>query len=107
MDQQRCFGFGFQLGSSDFAHCMMTVTQQREAQQSADRRAADNRDAADRRAQNAERAERDRQDRDNWDRKTGQGAYSNQPSPSPFGRSPADSIGDAIDRERQKIENMD
>ena len=39
MDQQKCLGFGFPPGTYGFAQCMMSVTQQREAQQAADDRA--------------------------------------------------------------------
>ncbi|MGH7156333.1 MAG: hypothetical protein ACREF3_20615, partial [Acetobacteraceae bacterium] len=49
IDQQRCSGFGFAPGSGAFAHCMMGISQQREAQDAADRRAAADRAAADQR----------------------------------------------------------
>lgn len=38
MDTQRCAGFGFAPGTDGFASCMMSSTQQREAQDAADRR---------------------------------------------------------------------
>ena len=80
MDQQRCAGFGFSPGTDNFAHCMMSVTQQREAQGAADQRAAADRAAADRRAQAADQAAKDRADQDAWDKRTGQGKYSSSSS---------------------------
>lgn len=41
MDQRRCAGYGYQVGSDAFANCMMSTDQQRAAQNAADRRAAD------------------------------------------------------------------
>jgi hypothetical protein len=38
MDQAKCSGFGFAPGTEAFAHCMMGISQQREAQEAADRR---------------------------------------------------------------------
>lgn len=35
MDRQKCGDFGFVPGTNAFAHCVMTVTQQREAQEAA------------------------------------------------------------------------
>ncbi len=43
-DQQKCAGFGFAYGTESFAHCMMGLAGQREAQAAADRRAAAFRD---------------------------------------------------------------
>jgi hypothetical protein len=106
MDQQKCGGFGFAQGTDAFAHCMMTVTQQREAQDAADRRAAAARDAADKRARDAVQGEKDKADRDAWDKRTGQNAYSS--SPSPFSSpSPVDSVRDSIDRDMRKIEDSE
>jgi hypothetical protein len=108
---------------------MMTVTQQREAQDSADRRAAAARDAADRRVQNAAQAAKDRiraylqmlqfpiatadaeaaVDQDAWDKRTGQGIYSSSPSsqPSVSLGNPTDAIRDQIDQVVRKIEGAD
>jgi len=83
MDQQRCGGFGFATGSDAFAHCMMSVSQQREAQDAADRRAAADRAAADKRTQDAIQAAKDKADRDAWDKRTGQGVYSHASSTNP------------------------
>jgi hypothetical protein len=109
MDQQKCGGFGFAPGTDAFAHCMMTVTQQREAQDAADRRAAAARDAADRRAQNAAQAAKDRADQDAWDKRTGQGIYSSSPSSQPSGSfgNPTDAIHDQIDQDLRKIEGAE
>jgi hypothetical protein len=78
-DQQKCSGYGFAMGTDAFAHCMMGVNGQRDAEQAADRRAAQARAAADQRASDRQRAAQDAADRDAWDRRTGQGAYSSPP----------------------------
>jgi hypothetical protein len=111
MDQQRCSGFGFAPGSDAFAHCMMTVNQQREAQDAADRRAAADRAAADKRASDAAQAARDKADQDAWDKRTGQGAYASPSarpvsSPSPF-PDPVDPIRKSIDDDMRKMEGAD
>ncbi len=80
-DQQKCTGFGFAPGTDAFAHCMMGIASQRDAQAAADRRAAAARAAADQRAKDAIQAQKDAADRDAWDRKTGQGKYSSSSSP--------------------------
>ncbi|HTW27443.1 MAG TPA: hypothetical protein VME92_09980 [Acetobacteraceae bacterium] len=51
MDQQRCYGYGFQPGSEAFANCLMKTEQHREAQQAADRRAWQAQQAAQQAAQ--------------------------------------------------------
>jgi hypothetical protein len=107
-DQNKCGGFGFAPGSDAFAHCMMQIASQRDAEAAADRRAAAARDAADRRAKDAAKAAKDQADRDAWDRKTGQGAYSSS-SPSSSSSSfsfpnPVDPIRDSIDQDMRKME---
>jgi hypothetical protein len=47
MDQQKCGSYGFNPGTEAFADCMMTVTQQREAEHTADTRAWQDRQAKD------------------------------------------------------------
>ncbi|MGH7156334.1 MAG: hypothetical protein ACREF3_20620 [Acetobacteraceae bacterium] len=84
MDQQRCGGFGFAAGTDAFAHCMMGVSQQREAQDAADQRAAADRDAANKRTQDAIQAAKDKADRDAWDQRTGQGAYAHGSTTTPI-----------------------
>jgi hypothetical protein len=107
MDQQKCAGFGFASGSDAFAHCMMTVNQQREAQDAADRRAAADRAAADKRAGYAAQAAKDKADRDAWDKRTGQGAYASPgPSPAVFS-DPVDPIRKSIQDDMQKMEGSD
>ena len=71
-DQQKCSGFGFQPGTESFAHCMMGVYSQREAQAAADRRAAQAQAAADRRFQDALKAANDRPNPDEWNRNSGE-----------------------------------
>ncbi len=108
MDQQKCYGFGYAPGSLPYANCMMTVTQQREAQDAADRRAAADRDAANQRAQAAQQAAKDRADQDAWDKKTGQGKYSSSSggsaSSSVFGASPVDQINNSIQSDMNKMQ---
>src|SRR4051794_33395376 len=116
MDSGKCSGFGFTPGTDTFAHCMLSVTQQREAQQAADQRAAAAQAAADRRAQAAQNAARDRADQDAWDRRTGQGAYSSPSWSSPsgsspsasasFGSSPVNAIRNQIYDEQRKAEGF-
>jgi len=90
MDQRQCTGYGFAPGTDAFANCMMTTSQQRDAQMAADRRAADERAAADRRAREAQ----DQADQDAWDKRTGQGKYANTSSSSqPSGPSMPDLSG--------------
>jgi len=109
-DQDKCTGFGFTPGTDAFAHCMMQIASQREAEAAAERRAAAARDAADRRAQDAAQAAKDRADRDAWDRRTGQGAYSSSspsapPSSSSFSfPNPVDPIRDSINQDMRKME---
>ncbi len=47
MDRQTCLGYGFTPDTIPFANCMMSTTQQRDAQQAADRRAFQDRMAQD------------------------------------------------------------
>ncbi len=47
MDQQKCLGFGFKPETVAFANCMMSTSQQRDAQQAADQRAFQDRMAQD------------------------------------------------------------
>jgi hypothetical protein len=47
MDQQKCAGYGFQPETVAFANCMMSTSQQRDAQQAADHRAFQDRMAQD------------------------------------------------------------
>ncbi|MGC1407330.1 MAG: hypothetical protein WA864_00130 [Acetobacteraceae bacterium] len=104
LDQGRCAGFGFQPGTDQFAHCMMGVSSQREAQDAADRRAAADRAAADQRAQAARQAAKDKADRDAWDRRTGQGAYASPaPQPTPFS-DPVDPIRKSVQDDIDKIQ---
>ncbi|MDS4069528.1 MAG: hypothetical protein RKO24_07895 [Candidatus Competibacter sp.] len=77
-DAQHCAGFGFTMGTSDFANCMMSTANQREAQQAAILSQRTARDAEEARARQA----RDRADQDAWDRRTGQGIYAT-PSATP------------------------
>lgn len=70
-DRQRCAGYGFQPETDAFANCMMTQSNQRDAQQAAAMRARAAQEAQER----AAREERDRADQDAWDRRTGQGIY--------------------------------
>lgn len=113
MDMQKCGGFGFAPGPDAFAHCMMGVSQQREAQAAADQRAATAQAAANQRNQDMIKAAQDRADQDAWDKRTGQGAYSSLSSPSssspssssPFGASPVDQIRNQILQDQQKIES--
>ncbi len=70
-DAQRCTGFGFTMGTTAFANCMMSTANQREAQQAAILSQRTARDAEEARARQA----RDRADQDAWDRRTGQGIY--------------------------------
>jgi hypothetical protein len=112
-DQNRCAGFGFAPGSDGFAHCMMGVSSQRDAEAAADRRAAAARNAADQRAQADAKAAKDRADQDAWDRKTGQGAYS-RPMTTPAAASssfsfpdPIDPMRDSIDKDLRKINGSD
>lgn len=104
VDQQRCFGFGFQPGTDAFAHCMMGVTQQREAEAAADRRAAAARAAADQRNQAAIQAAKDKADQDAWDKRTGQGVYSSSSSSSP---SPVDQIQNSIEQDMRHMEGSE
>ncbi len=114
MDQQKCYGFGYAPGSLPFANCMMTVTQQRDAQDAADRRAAADRDAANQRAQAASQAAKDRADQDAWDKRTGQGKYSSSSGGSPsssssssssvFGTNPVDQINNSIQSDMNKMQ---
>jgi hypothetical protein len=107
MDQQRCAGFGFAANTDAFAHCMMTVDQQREAHDAADRRAAADRAAADQRVRTADQAAKDRADQDAWDRRTGQGKYASPgATASPF-PDPVDPIRNSIDQDMRKIESGD
>ncbi|MCK8788071.1 hypothetical protein M0638_27320 [Roseomonas sp. NAR14] len=63
MDTQRCAGFGFAPGTDGFANCLMSATQQREAEAAADRRAFQARQAQENQArQEREAAERARSD---------------------------------------------
>jgi hypothetical protein len=96
-DQNKCQGFGFQSGTDSFAHCMMTRSSEREAQEAADRRAAAARQAAADRQNAAIQAQKAAADRDAWDRKTSQGAYANSPP------DPADAIRASIQND---IDNM-
>ena len=109
MDQQKCAGFGFAPGTDALAHCMMGVSQQRDAEAAADQRAAAAQAAADRRNQAAIKAAQDQADKDAWDKRTGQGAYSSSPSSSSFslGPSPVDQVRDSIQKDMQKIEGSD
>ena len=107
LDQQKCAGFGFAPGGDAFAHCMMTVNQQREAQNAADRRAAADRDAADKRARDAAQAAKDKADRDAWDKQTGQGAYTSPSSSAPVFSDPVDPIRKSIQDDMRKIEGSD
>jgi hypothetical protein len=107
LDQQKCAGFGFAPGSDAFAHCMMTVSQQREAQDAADRRAAADRAAADKRASDAAQAAKDKADRDAWDKRTGQGAYASPASSPPVFSNPVDPIRKSIQDDLQKMEGSD
>ncbi len=107
MDQQKCSGFGFAPGSDAFAHCMMTVNQQREAQDAADRRAAADRNAADKRASDTAQAAKDKADRDAWDKRTGQGAYASPSSSPPVFSDPVDPIRKSIQDDMQKMEGSD
>jgi hypothetical protein len=107
MDQQKCAGFGFAAGSDAFAHCMMTVNQQREAQDAADRRAAADRAAADKRAHDAAQVANDRSDQDAWDKKTGQGAYASPSSPPAVFSDPVDPIRKSIQDDLRKMEGSD
>lgn len=114
-DQNRCAGFGFVMGSDQFAHCMMGLSTQRDAEAAADRRAADAREAADKRAQAAAQAAKDAADRDAWDRRTGQGKYAGGSSSSaassggssPFGQNPVDQIQQQIDQQMRKAEGAE
>ncbi len=99
LDQQKCAGFGFAPGSDAFAHCMMTVNQQREAQNAADRRAAADRDAA--------QAAKDMADRDAWDKRTGQGVYASPSSSPPVFSDPVDPIRKSIQDDMQRMEGPD
>jgi membrane protein involved in colicin uptake len=56
MDAHRCTGFGNVPGTDAFASCMMSVSQQRDAEEAADRRAASARADADQRAREAQAA---------------------------------------------------
>jgi hypothetical protein len=107
MDQQRCAGFGFASGSDAFAHCMMTVNQQRDAQDAADRRAATDRAAADKRASDAAQAAKDKADRDAWDKRTGQGAYASPGSSPAVFSDPVDPIRNSIQDDMRKMEGAD
>lgn len=63
MDLQRCGGFGFAPGSDGMANCLLSVTQQREAEAAAERRAFEqNRLISDQRNREREVAERSRRD---------------------------------------------
>ena len=114
-DQNRCAGFGFVMGTDQFAHCMMGLSTQRDAEAAADRRAADARDAADRRAKAAAQAAKDKADQDAWDRRTGQGKYANgsssssasSSSSSPFGQNPVDKIQQQIEQQMHKAEGAE
>jgi Flp pilus assembly protein TadD len=53
MDQQKCAGYGFTPDTVAFANCMMSTSQQRDAQQAADQRAFQARMAADAQARAA------------------------------------------------------
>jgi hypothetical protein len=107
MDQQKCAGFGFAPGSDAFAHCMMTVNQQREAQDAADRRAAADRAAADKRTSDAAQAAKDKADQDAWDKKTDQGAYASPSSSPPVFSDPVDPIRKSIQDDMKKMEGSD
>jgi hypothetical protein len=103
MDQQRCAGFGFQPNTDAFAHCMMQISTQRDAQAAADRRAAAAQAAANQRQQDAIQAAKDQADKDAWDRETGQGQYASPPmGASP---NPVDAIRNQIVNDQQKIES--
>ena len=117
-DQNRCFGYGFQPGSNDFAHCMMNTSAQREYQQAQDRRMAAAQQAAAARQNAAIQAAKDAAAHDAWDRQTGQGAYSHPSSnvpaysppqyptaPSSASSNPVDNVRDQIQREMDKSEN--
>ena len=92
MDQQRCAGFGFQPNTDAFAHCMMQISTQRDAQA-----------AANQRQQDAIQAAKDQADKDAWDRETGQGQYASPPmGASP---NPVDAIRNQIVNDQQKIES--
>ncbi len=111
-DQDRCAGFGFAPGTDAFAHCMMNIASQRDAQAAADRRAATAQQAADQRARAAQQAAKDAADRDAWDRRTGQGIYSYTPpspeavpSPPSASSNPVDAVRDSISRDMNNIEN--
>lgn len=104
MDQQRCGGFGFAAGTDAFAHCMMSISQQREAQEAADRRASADRDAANKRSQAAIQATKDKADRDARDKQAAQDS-SGSTSSSPFSSSnPVDQVRNSIERDMQKVE---
>lgn len=115
-DQNKCFSYGFQVGTDGFAQCMMTTAAQRDAQQAADRRMAAAQQAATERQNAAIKAAQDAADRDAWDRKTGQGAYSNLPSSPPSNSppqylsaspssNPVDNIRNSIQNDMDKMDN--
>ncbi len=97
MDQQRCGGFGYQQGSQAFADCMMSVAQQRQAEQAAADRVAAANAAAQQRQEAAIRAGKDQADQDAWNHRT-----SSNPISSP---DPVDPIRDSITSDMQRIEN--
>ncbi|WP_206742651.1 hypothetical protein [Acidisphaera rubrifaciens] len=118
-DQNRCMGFGFQPGTDGFAHCMMTVATERDAQAAADRRAEAARQADAQRDRDARKAAADAASQDAWDRKTGQGIYATssrppQPPPTPSPASapsttpssnPVDAVRDSIQKDLDKMQN--
>ncbi len=66
-DAQRCSGFGFTMGTSAFANCMISMANQSDAQQAAVLSQRTARDAESAQARQA----RDRVTQDAWDRRTG------------------------------------
>lgn len=101
-DQGRCSGFGFQPGTDAFAHCMMTISTQRDADAAADQRAKAAQAAADQRAKVAQQQADDAAARDAWDRKTGQGIYAS-PSYTPY--SPPSTPSNQVDAIQKSIQD--
>ncbi len=96
LDSQKCAGFGNTPGTDAFAACMMTVSQEREAQEAADRRAAAARDAAvqrDRDAQAArDKAAADRNAETQSNITRGEQIENDDASKAGFGPSPTDDM---------------
>jgi len=96
MDAQRCAGFGNAPGTDAFASCMMSVSQQREAEGAADRRAAAARADADQRAREAQAAsdraaaEKDAETQRNI--KQGEDVENEEARKAGFGPSPTDGM---------------